>query len=93
MPRVVRVTVLRNEHGLHARPIQKLIATTRGFAAAVMIRCGTKRANGRKMLEMLMLAAPSGTEIEFDADGEDAEALVDALVSLVDLRFGEAAPG
>ncbi len=93
MPRVVRVTVLRNEHGLHARPIQKLIAATRGFAAPVMIRCGAKRANVRKMMEMLMLAAPCGTSVEFDADGDDAQALVDALVALVEARFSEPAAG
>jgi phosphotransferase system HPr (HPr) family protein len=93
MPRVVRATVLSNEHGLHARPINKLLEVTRRFTAAVTIRCGARRANGRKMFEMLMLAAPCGTEIEFDADGEDAAALVEALVAVVDSRFGELAPG
>lgn len=92
MPRVVRATVLRNEHGLHARPISKLIAVMRRFQAPLSVRCGERRANGRRMVDLLMLAAPIGTEIEFDADGDDAAALVDELIALVDSRFGEGDP-
>lgn len=89
MPRVVGATTLQNEHGLHARPISKLIEVMRRFSAQVDVRCGERRANGRRMLEMLMLAAPVGTRIEFSADGDDAAAAVEALLALVDSRFGE----
>ncbi len=92
MPRVVRSAVLLNEHGLHARPISKLLEVARRFGAALVVRSDGARADGRKMLQMLTLAAPCGAALEFEADGDDAEALVDALVALVESRFGEEPP-
>jgi phosphocarrier protein NPr len=41
---------------------------------------------------MLTLAAPCGAALEFEAEGDDAQALVDALVALVESRFGEEPP-
>ncbi len=89
MAKVSRSATLVNEHGLHARPISKLIEVARRHQAALQMRCAGKSANGRRMLEMLMLAAPAGSVIEFEADGDDAQALVDALVALVEARFTE----
>ncbi|MBL8841551.1 MAG: HPr family phosphocarrier protein [Planctomycetes bacterium] len=87
MPKVSRSTTLVNEHGLHARPISKLIEVARRHQAVLLMRCAGKCANGRRMLEMLTLAAPVGSVIEFEADGDDAEQLVDALVALVEAKF------
>ena len=80
---------LVNQLGLHARPISKMIEVARRHQAALTIRCGDQRANGRKMLEMLALAAPVGSVLEVEAVGEDAPALVDELERLVAARFGE----
>jgi phosphotransferase system HPr-like phosphotransfer protein len=41
------------------------------------------------MLQMLTLAAPPGAVLEFEADGEDAEALVSALEKVIAERFHE----
>ena len=92
MPRVVRSVVLLNEHGLHARPISRLLEVARRFGASLVIRCDGAKADGRRMLQMLTLAAPCGASLEFEADGDDAQALVDALVALVESRFGEEPP-
>ena len=89
MPRVRRSAALVNAQGLHARPISKLIEVARRHRAALTISCGDIRADGRNMLQMLTLAAPSGSVLEFDADGEDAEALVAELEKLVADRFQE----
>lgn len=40
-------------------------------------------------MDLLFLAASKGKTIEISADGEDAEAAVNALKSLVENRFGE----
>ncbi len=89
MQKVTRSTTLVNEHGLHARPISKLIEVARRFESPVQVCCAGKRANGRRMLEMLMLAAPVGSVVEFEAEGEDAAQLVAALVALVEAKFTE----
>jgi len=80
---------LVNAQGLHARPISRIIEITRRHQASVTIRCGSQTANGRKMLEMLALAAPMGSSLEVEADGADAEELLAELADLVAARFGE----
>lgn len=89
MPPLCRSLTIVNQLGLHARPISKIIEVARRHQAAVTIRCGEQRANGRRMLEMLALAAPVGSVLEVEADGEDAPALLDELEKLVASRFGE----
>lgn len=88
MPKVRRSATLVNEHGLHARPISRLIEVARRHRAALRIRCLGREVDGRRMLEMLTLAAPAGTTLEFEADGDDAAALVDELAALVEAGFG-----
>jgi phosphotransferase system HPr-like phosphotransfer protein len=41
------------------------------------------------MLELLALAAPAGSVLEVEADGPDADQLLDELEALVRSRFGE----
>jgi phosphotransferase system HPr (HPr) family protein len=89
VPPVRRSLTIVNQQGLHARPISRIIEVARRHQAAVTIRCGAQSANGRKMLEMLALAAPAGSVLEIEADGADAEMLVDELERLVASRFGE----
>ena len=89
MPVVRRSVTLVNEQGLHARPITRMIEIARRHQARLTVSCGDVRADGRSMMQMLMLAAPHGAVLEFDAEGEDADALVAALEKLVADRFGE----
>jgi phosphotransferase system HPr (HPr) family protein len=89
MPRVRRSATLVNSQGLHARPISRMIEVARRHRSALTISCNGVRADGRNMLQMLSLAAPSGSVLEFEADGEDAEELVCTLEKLVAARFDE----
>ena len=84
-----RSLVLENPQGLHARPISRILEIVRRHQASVTIRVGESSANGRKMLELLALAAPVGSVLEVDAEGDDAVALLDELEALVRARFGE----
>jgi len=47
--------------------------------------------DGKSILRILLLAASRGTRLVVPADGDDEEAAVAALVSLVDGGFGEEA--
>ena len=89
MPPLSRSLTIVNQLGLHARPISRIIEVARRHQASVTFRCGEQQANGRRMLEMLALAAPVGSVLEVEADGEDAQALVDELEALIASRFGE----
>ena len=46
-------------------------------------------ADGKSVMQMIILAAVEGTPLQIDADGEDAEAAVDKLAELVESKFGE----
>lgn len=89
MPVVRRSVTLVNEQGLHVRPITRMLEIARRHQSRLTVTSGEVRADGRDLFQMLKLAAPHGGALEFDADGEDAEALVAALEKLVADRFGE----
>ena len=86
---VQRRLQLQNSHGLHARPISQVVQTAARHAARLTVRHQGRDADGRSILEMMSLGAGPGAEIELIADGTDAEDLIQALVDLVEARFGE----
>jgi phosphocarrier protein len=45
--------------------------------------------DGKSIMQMMMLAATKGTELEIVAEGEDAQAACDALSKLVQNGFDE----
>lgn len=83
-----RVT-LGNRLGLHARAASRLVQTASRFDAGVQLVRDGQRVNAKSIMGVLMLAAPCGTELVIEADGDDAEAAADALAELVANRFGE----
>lgn len=89
-PKVVRVK-LSNRHGLHARPAHLFVQTANSFASSLRVgrTDSDERVDGKSIMGMMMLAAENGTELEFAAEGPDADGLLRALCELVAARFGE----
>jgi phosphocarrier protein HPr len=86
---VVRVIRIVNEKGLHARASAKFVQTVEKFEADVRVmRCG-ESVGGTSIMGLMSLAAARGTEITVDAIGQDADAVVAAIDSLVSGKFGE----
>jgi phosphocarrier protein HPr len=46
-------------------------------------------ANGKSIMSMMLLQASQGTQIELHIDGEDEKETLDAIVSLINDKFGE----
>ena len=88
---VVREAVVPivNRLGLHARPAAEFVKTAARFAAAIMVRKDALEVNGKSIMGMMMLAAECGSSLAIRAEGEDAEAALDALRALVAAGFGE----
>lgn len=78
-----------NEKGLHARASAKLVEVVEGFDARAEVSCDGLSASGDSIMGLLMLAASKGTTIDVQTSGPDAEALADALATLVADKFGE----
>ncbi len=59
------------------------------FASEVRVRSEEDDADGKSVMELMMLAATQGTEIEVICTGEDAEDALAHLASLVKRGFNE----
>jgi len=81
MKTVERTVEIVNRLGLHARAAAKLVTTAAGFEADVRVRKDGREVSGKSIMGRITLVA----------DGEDAGAAIEALVTLVADRFGEEA--
>lgn len=78
-----------NIKGLHARASAKFVEVVEQFDATAEVSKDGMSADGDSIMGLLMLAASKGTSIEVETKGQQAEALMDALASLVADKFGE----
>ena len=78
-----------NEKGLHARASAKLVEVVEAFDARAEVSKDGTSASGDSIMGLLMLAASKGTFIDIETSGPDADALAEALATLVADRFGE----
>lgn len=82
------ITII-NKLGLHARATAKLVATASEFDSKVRISRNDREVDAKNIMQVMMLAASQGTEVELIADGPDEEEAIDALVGLIGDYFGE----
>lgn len=80
-----------NKLGLHARPAMMFVEVANGFDSNVTVARsnGGEPLDGKSIMQMMMLAATCGTEIEIIANGPDAEEAIAKLVALVESKFDE----
>jgi phosphocarrier protein len=78
-----------NERGMHARASAKFVKLAAEFDAEITVSRDGQTVDARSIMGLMMLAAGPGSTIELKAEGPDAVAAVEALVSLVEQRFEE----
>ena len=81
--------VIQNRMGLHARPAVDFVDVANRYQSAVIVRKGAQAVDGKSIMQIMMLAATQGTELELEATGPDAQSLIDDLQALVDRKFDE----
>ena len=89
---VTRDITVINARGLHARPAMQFVDVANQFSSAITVRRGgdePTEADGKSVMQMIILAATEGTPIRIDAEGEDAQQAVEKLVELFESKFGE----
>lgn len=86
-----RKTTIQNRTGLHARPASDFIGMASKFKSKIVIRKidEEEEANAKSIVMLLSLGLGMGDEVEIYAKGEDEVEAVDALISLIDSKFGE----
>ena len=89
-PSVARRHVkITNEEGLHMRPAYQFAKLAGQFQAEIRVLHDGKEVNGKSILDLTLLAAYRGTQLELEARGPDAEAALEALSRLVFSEFRE----
>ncbi len=90
MAEISAVLRIQNLKGLHARATSAFVKTAESFLSDITVQNAEGVAvNGKSIMGLLMLAVPLGATITVTANGDDAEAAIDALTTLVNNRFGE----
>ncbi len=82
-------TTISNKLGLHARASAKLTKLAGSFPCEVWLSRGERRINAKSIMGVMMLAAGLGSEIELETDGEREREAMDALLALIQDKFGE----
>ncbi len=83
-----RVTI-SNKLGQHARASAKLSKLAGGFPCEVWMTRNERRVNAKSIMGVMMLAAGMGAEVELETDGEQEQQAMDALLALINDKFGE----
>ena len=78
-----------NKLGLHARASAKLTKVASGYACEVWLSRNGRRVNAKSIMGVMMLAAGKGSTIQIETTGEDEDAALQAILSLIAERFGE----
>lgn len=89
VPEASRRVTIENSLGLHMRPTMQFVDLANQFRARVLVRKGNHAVDGKNPMEMMLLEAVRGTELDIQATGADAADAVEALAALVKSGFGE----
>lgn len=79
-----RTVVITNPRGLHPRGVVPFVKACQQFKATITVWSGEKRADGRSIWDLIMLAAEPGTELILELDGDDAADAVGPLGELLE---------
>lgn len=89
MTMLSKETEIINKLGLHARASAKLTQLAGKYRSEVWMAKGPRRINAKSIMGVMMLAAGLGSEVELEVEGPDEGPAADAIVALVNEKFGE----
>lgn len=84
----VRVLVM-GVLGLHARAALGFAELAGAFLATVQVRHAGQIADGKSIVQLLMLGATQGAELEITAEGADAARAAETLRRAIERSLGE----
>jgi len=80
---------ISNKLGLHARASAKLTKLASSYPCEVFISRNGRRINAKSIMGVMMLAAGLGSEVELETDGPQEQEAMEALLALINDKFGE----
>ncbi|TYP56709.1 HPr family phosphocarrier protein [Thermosediminibacter litoriperuensis] len=84
-----KTVLVKNKTGLHARPAAMFVQTANKFKSEIFLEKEGKRVNAKSIMGVMSLAVSQGTTVTISAQGDDEKEAVEALVELIESKFGE----
>jgi phosphocarrier protein len=86
----IRATVkIINRLGLHARPAMAFVDVANRFQSHITVRKDSETVDGKSIMQMMLLAATQGSELQLEAVGPDATQVIRELQQLIQRKFDE----
>ena len=86
---MIENTTIVNKLGLHARASAKLTKLAGSFPCEVWLSKGERRVNAKSIMGVMMLAAGVGSQVTLETVGDQEQAAMQALLTLMAEKFGE----
>ncbi len=71
--------VINDPLGLHARPAGMLVKAAAGFASTVTVTAPTGKADAKRLMAVMRLAAKQGMELTITVEGTDEDTAAASL--------------
>ena len=84
-----REVIITNSSGLHARPATFFIQKANCYKSTILVEKDDRKVNAKSLLGVLSLGIAKGMTVNIIADGQDEDAALDGLVSLINSGFNE----
>lgn len=88
-PALEASVALPNRAGLHARSAAMVIKAAAGFRSTITLSAAGRVASALSLTDLLRLGARQGDVVCIRATGDDAEAALRAITSMVERGFDE----
>ena len=86
---IKKSVTISNKLGLHARASAKLTKLAGSFPCEIWLTRGERRVNAKSIMGVMMLAAGIGTTVVLETEGDQEQQASDAIVALMNDKFGE----
>ncbi|QSR87892.1 HPr family phosphocarrier protein [Methylacidiphilum caldifontis] len=86
---VASEVLVQNKLGIHARPAAMFVKIANRYESDIRVEKDGEEVNGKSIMGIMLLAASKGSKLKITATGRDAREAVEALVNLVNNKFGE----
>lgn len=86
------VFVIKNEHGLHARPSAVLVNEVKKYNASVAVQNldrNSQLVSAKSLMKIVALGVVKGTRLRFVATGDEAQQAIDGIGAVIESGLGE----
>jgi phosphocarrier, HPr family len=86
------VFVIKNEHGLHARPGAVLVNEVKKYNASVAVQNldrNSQLVSAKSLMKIVALGVVKGTRLRFVATGDEAQQAIDGISAVIESGLGE----